>query len=111
MPIRTVLEAERLRRGLSQYQAGELLHVTQETVSRWEHGQSLPTSAHWDDLARFLSIPRDEVGRMVIEARLADPDGDRIRDLEVQVASIGRKLDRLLRAHDPDELRARRVRR
>jgi transcriptional regulator with XRE-family HTH domain len=65
--IETVGDAVRRRRrmrGLTQVEAARELSVLQQTVARWEGGRATPQRRHWDDLARFLGVSVEEIGRV-----------------------------------------------
>lgn len=51
----------RLARGLSQYQLGALVGVTNKAVSKWENGSSKPKSELLHKLASVLEVTADEL--------------------------------------------------
>lgn len=53
----------RKRKGLSQVELGEQLHVTNKAVSRWETGRGLPDSSLLLALAEQLGVTTDEILR------------------------------------------------
>ncbi|MBQ1233296.1 MAG: helix-turn-helix transcriptional regulator [Clostridia bacterium] len=53
----------RKRKGLSQNELGERLHVTNKAVSRWETGRGLPDSSLLLPLAEELGVTVDEILR------------------------------------------------
>jgi len=65
-PIAAALRAERLRRGLSLRQVGELMgHNSHQTVWQWEHGTNSPLLVSLRDWATALGydlalIERDD---------------------------------------------------
>ena len=53
----------RKRKGLSQNELGERLHVTNKAISRWETGRGLPDSSLLLPLANELDVTVDEILR------------------------------------------------
>lgn len=53
--------AQRKRCGLSQYQLGKLVGVSDKAVSKWENGYSKPQSQHLYKLSSILGISVDEL--------------------------------------------------
>ena len=53
----------RKRKGLSQNELGERLHVTNKAISRWETGRGLPDSSLLLPLAKELDVTVDEILR------------------------------------------------
>lgn len=51
------LQAAREAAGLYQHQVARQLHVSQDTVSRWERGEALPTSEQVDRLEKLYKAP------------------------------------------------------
>ena len=51
------LKAWRIKRSLSQPEAGEKLGVDAMTVSRWERGEHLPHKKHWQTIEDTTGIP------------------------------------------------------
>lgn len=57
-----MLLAERRARGLQQRDAAALLHVSQQTFSKWERDDAAPDlRAHGDAVAAFLGVSRARV--------------------------------------------------
>ena len=50
----------RKRQGLSQEALAEKLHVSRQTVSRWETGSALPDAGNIVQLSRLFGITADE---------------------------------------------------
>lgn len=88
-PIGQQLEQERLRRGQSQEEAAEALKVSQATFSRWVQG-SVPKSQHWTRIARYLSLPRDQVAEAVNLSRRS-PEA-RLEAIERELAELRREV-------------------
>ena len=51
----------RLDRGLSQQRMGEILAVSQDTISLWEKGKSVPTAEYLISIARNFEVSVDYV--------------------------------------------------
>ena len=51
----------RKRQGLSQEALAEKLHVSRQTVSRWETGSALPDAGNIVQLSRLFGITADEL--------------------------------------------------
>lgn len=58
MPLSAeALKQARINKGLSQNQVAEKLHVTRQTVSRWENGRGYPDMDNLADLADLYNVP------------------------------------------------------
>lgn len=57
------LEAARVQLAMSQGTLASILGVTQQTVSRWEKGQSVPTGQRAWRLTQILDLPTDLIPR------------------------------------------------
>ena len=53
------LKAARVESGLTQAQLGEKLSVSQDTVSLWENGKSVPTAEYVIEICKLFSISAD----------------------------------------------------
>ncbi|MCH5350578.1 MAG: helix-turn-helix transcriptional regulator [Clostridiales bacterium] len=53
------IKTVRLEGGLSQAQLGEKLSVSQDTVSLWETGKSIPTAEYIVAVCRLFSVSSD----------------------------------------------------
>ena len=56
METKDVIAALRTRRGLSQEQLAERLHVTRQAVSRWETGETVPDTETLKRLSAVLDV-------------------------------------------------------
>lgn len=90
------LEAERLRRGMSQDEAAARLNVTQATFSRWVKGTA-PKPTYWPAIARFVGITRADVAREVTARRMSD--SDRLDRIEREIADLRRLVQDALGAN------------
>jgi transcriptional regulator with XRE-family HTH domain len=59
--VGTCIARERKRAGLSQEALAERLHVTRQTISNWERGQSVPDTESLKALADCLSVPIEKL--------------------------------------------------
>lgn len=82
MQTKDVLQALRARSGLSQDEVAEKLHVTRQAVSRWEQGETVPST----DTLKLLSGLYD----VSINTLLATPrqDGDHYQLASMQPESV-----------------------
>ena len=60
MNIERLKEARR-KNGLTQERVAEMLHVSRQTISRWEKGASQPTSRQIRELAEIYHIPENQL--------------------------------------------------
>lgn len=51
----------RIEHGLSQQKFGELLSVSQDTISLWENGKSLPTTEFLIAIAKQFDVSADYI--------------------------------------------------
>lgn len=51
------LQAARETAGLYQHQVARQLHVSEDTVSRWERGEAMPTSEQVDKMEKLYKAP------------------------------------------------------
>lgn len=56
-----IIADKRKEKGLTQIQLGELLNVSNRTISKWEKGDGLPDIAILPELSRVLEITIDEL--------------------------------------------------
>ena len=54
------ISALRVRRGLSQYQLGVLVDVSDKAVSKWENGESEPSIDKLIKLSKYFGVNIDE---------------------------------------------------
>ena len=69
MKIGSELEGEAIQRGISHHVAAETIGVSQATFSRWVKGENIPHPQYWTPIARFLHIPKDQVGNLCAKER------------------------------------------
>lgn len=74
METKDVIAALRTRRGLSQEQLAERLHVTRQAVSRWETGAADPSTSNLIALAKLYGVSAEELLRRA--AARGRPDGE-----------------------------------
>ena len=94
------ISALRVRRGLSQYQLGALVHVSDKAVSKWENGASKPRMNTMVKLAEVLDVSVDEL----LTCQLAT-SGEKRKDLSAMEKAIIKKaenrMEELYGAHPP----------
>ena len=56
MDTKEILLELRTKRGLSQEQLGEQVHVTRQAVSRWETGETVPNTETLKLLSRLFDV-------------------------------------------------------
>ena len=56
-----IIAQKRKEKGLNQVQLGELLNVSNRTISKWEKGDGLPDISILPDLAKALDVTIDEL--------------------------------------------------
>ena len=104
------LEAERLRRGISQEEASYELDISQPTFSRYIHGEPVPP-ARAPAMSRFLHIPEDEVRLMIAQTHepanvyvspRRRPLVERLDALERAIGDLSDALTELQRTPRPD---------
>jgi transcriptional regulator with XRE-family HTH domain len=61
------LKQERARRGHNTRAAGDVLNVSQATVSNWERGALPLQKTHWIALMDYLSITKEEFADLIAE--------------------------------------------
>lgn len=85
----------------SHAQAAEAIGTTQQTVSSWAAGKSLPKPASYAGLAKYLRTTQAEVRALVAVEKAS---GDRVSRLERQVAELSELVGHLVRHQFPDGL-------
>lgn len=95
-----LLHEERMRRGISQREAGELCGSAplsaQQNFDRWEKGGS-PGRVFWAKIARFVGISRDEVRDLAQAAVPTKNDlARRLDRLEQRMEEIDDRQERIL---------------
>ena len=61
MNVGTIISEHRKKKGLTQKELAELLHVTPQAVSNWEKNKRLPDLAFLPELKRILDVRYDEI--------------------------------------------------
>ena len=56
----------RSRRGLTQYQLGALVGVSDKAVSKWENGSSEPSTTNLIAIGKLYEIPPEELLKKLI---------------------------------------------
>lgn len=84
-----LLGREAQRREISHEAAAEIIGVSQATFSRWVNDENLPTSPYWTKVARFLSVPREQI--VEIAQRPAPK-----REIVDRLATVEQRIDELM---------------
>ena len=61
------LQALRLQSGLSQFQLGRLIGVTDKAISKWENDEALPRVDHCIKLSKVFKVSLDDLLQMEFE--------------------------------------------
>lgn len=56
-----IIKTLRKQNGYTQQKLGKIISVSQDTVSNWERGKSLPPTAYLHDLAAALGVSVNEL--------------------------------------------------
>lgn len=93
-----LLEAERLRRRLSTYDAADIFKVNQSSYYRWEQGLSVPSKNYVTKLSEFLGVPEEDVLRLRLGVdddlpESAEENSLRLRMLERAVEELREDRD------------------
>ena len=88
------------RRDMSQREAAELLGTTQQTVSKWVNGETVPDTDYIPAIANFLRMSRTQTRDMIkgqrrerVQAKKADRS--RLADLERGQVELRGRVDDL----------------
>lgn len=68
----TILKHLRLEAGMSQSELGAVLHVTQQTIARWERGLSEPNIGMLVELAKIFHVSLEELLDVHLESGKAE---------------------------------------
>ena len=60
-PIGKLIAEKRKKKGLSQFQLGKLIGVTDKAVSKWENNEAMPRFEHYVKLADILELSMEDV--------------------------------------------------
>ena len=75
MSLGTQIQSYRKRAHLSQEQLAEQLGVSRQAVTKWESGQSAPSTKNLAQLAGILNVSLDELAELTAETdTAAEPD-------------------------------------
>lgn len=61
MDLANKIKAQREKVGMSQTELAQKLHVTRQTVSRWENNQTIPNLDTLNDISDELDISLDDL--------------------------------------------------
>lgn len=97
------LQAARKAAGLYQYQVAALLHVSEDTVSRWEQGEQIPTPDQVDELEKIYHAPGLWYGWMrwrYKSFRDRYPDSETSEALAMTIINAGYQIGDVTRLQD-----------
>ena len=92
------LKRARAARGLSQEELAARLHVVRQTISKWEHGLSVPDAHLLLSLSEILEVPVHDLLGSKLEF-----------DRESRDDAIARRLEQLNRLLAEKQARSRRI--
>lgn len=93
--IRTI----RKNKGFTQEELAVRLHVTRQTISKWEKGLSVPDADLLSDMADILDVSVSELlGKKAEEMREKDAVIEQLSRINEQMAVRNRRADRIIRA-------------
>lgn len=73
------IKEQRVGKGLSQRELGDLFGITQQAVGRWETGQALPDATTLGKLADYFNVSVDYLlGRKIVTQDHPDPNISRL---------------------------------
>lgn len=97
--LKDTIKKLRTEQGLSQDELAERVHVVRQTVSKWEHGTSVPDADSLVALARALGVSAAELlGESAMVEKKPDDLAWETSLLDERIASESQRLDRLVRA-------------
>jgi len=79
------IRSQRNRSGLSQERVAELVGVSRQAVTKWESGQSAPSTENLFRLAEVFGTTVDMLPDMPAEKNLASADREQIKELTAQI--------------------------
>ena len=93
--IRTI----RKNKGYTQEELAARLHVTRQTVSKWERGTSVPDAALLSDMAEIMDVSVTELlGEKAIERHDQDAIIEQLSRINEQMAVRNRRATRIIKA-------------
>lgn len=104
MYLHDLIRTKREDAGLSQEELATAMKVTQQTVSRWETGESNPKPPHFIGLSKQLGVPMEEIVASMAKTASEPPKAqsraarDRIDELEERVVKLEARLRKLERS-------------
>lgn len=75
-PIGELITERRKKKGLSQFQLGKLIGVTDKAVSKWENNEAMPRLEHYVKLADILEFSLEDVIQAGTSQYIDDGDRD-----------------------------------
>ena len=74
--IGELITERRKKKGLSQFQLGKLIGVTDKAVSKWENNEAMPRLEHYVKLADILEFSLEDVIQAGTSQYIDDGDRD-----------------------------------
>ena len=74
--IGELITERRKKKGLSQFQLGKLIGVTDKAVSKWENNEAMPRLEHYVKLADILEFSLEDVVQAGTSQYIDDGDRD-----------------------------------
>lgn len=88
----------RKNKGYTQEELAVRLHVTRQTISKWEKGASVPDAALLSDMAEILDVSVSELlGEKIIERQEQDAIIEQLSRINEQMAVRNRRASRLIK--------------
>ena len=97
------LQAARKAAGLYQYQVAALLHVSEDTLSRWETGEVIPSPDQVDEMEKIYKAPGLWYGWMrwrYKSFRDRYPDSESSEALTIAIVNAGYQMGDVMRQQD-----------
>ena len=89
----------RKNKGFTQEELAVRLHVTRQTISKWEKGTSVPDAALLSDMAEIFEVSASELlGETAVERQNQDAVIEQLSRINEQMAVRNRRVTRILKA-------------
>lgn len=88
----------RKNKGFTQEELAARLHVTRQTISKWERGASVPDAALLSDMAEIMDVSvSDLLGEKAIERHDQDAIIEQLSRINEQMAIRNRRATRIIK--------------
>jgi len=94
-PLGEKIKSARLSNGYTQLKLAELINVSVNTITRWEHNRTVPSSEDLLKLAKVLDY--DFVSEEETEKVPTTYDGMQIEDLKLEIVSAREMKNRMIK--------------